>query len=106
MPSWFTPRNALIFILIIGGISLLLIQQAIDISKGLKYDGNEFHTKFTTSFVFGWFTIFIAMFLMLYQYDNEDLFNYLTLFGALGGIALSMMQIHFSKLRLNYGTMD
>lgn len=106
MPSWFTPKNIGLFILLLGGYAILLINRSIDVFKGLKYDGNEFHTNFTTTFVFGSLIIVLVTSHLLYQYNDEDLFRYLILFGTMGGIALSMMQIHFTKYRLNYATMD
>ncbi len=106
VPSWLTAGNVLLFILLLGGFATLLVQQSIEISKGNKYNGNDFHARFTTSFVLGSIIILIAIASFLRNIENEDLFAYLIIFGAIGGIALSMIQILFSKLRLNYMTID
>lgn len=96
----------LLLILLLGGYLLLTVQQGIAIANGEKLDGNAFHTQFTTSFVFGSLIVISVTAYLLYEYQNEDLFRYLTFVGAVGGIALSMMMLQFTKLRLNYATND
>jgi hypothetical protein len=98
--------EVLLYILLLGGYLLLTVQQGIAVSNGEKADGSEFHTKYTTSFVFGSLIVVAVTAYLLYGVQNEDVFRYLTLVGAIGGIALSMMMLHFTKLRLNYATMD
>ncbi len=106
IPSWFTAKNTLLLILLLGGYALLIVQQSIEISKGNKFIYNDFHTQFTTSFVFGSLIVTTVTGYLLYDETYEDLFRYLILVGAIGGIALSMIHLHFVKLRLNYATMD
>lgn len=98
--------QVLLGILLLGGYLLLIVQQGVAISNGEKLDGNAFHTQYTTSFIFGSLIVISVTSYLLYDKRNEDLFRYLVLVGAIGGIALSMMMIHFTKLRLNYATMD
>jgi len=101
-----TATQILLLILLLGGYLLLTVQQGIAIANGEKVDGNAFHTQYTTSFVFGSVIVVGVTAYLLYGYQNEDLFRYLTGIGAIGGIALSMMMLHFTKLRVNYATMD
>ncbi len=98
--------QVLLGILLLGGYLLLTVQQGIALANGEKLDGNAFHTQYTTSFVFGSVIVLFVTMYLLYDKTYEDTFRYLVFIGAIGGIALSMMLLHFTKLRLNYATMD
>ncbi len=99
-----TASNILPIVFLLGGIATILILPAIELSKKTKYSKKDFYTNISTTFFAGSLLILFSLAFFMHQNYNPEVLKYLTLFGAIGGIALSLCMILFSKLRLYYAT--
>lgn len=101
-----TAQSVLLILLLVGGVLIVLINRAVELSKQRKFYGSEFDVNFTTTMVFGALIIIATTGYILKSNYDEEMMKYLIFLGAIMGIALNMMAIQFIKLRMNYATMD